>query len=385
MRRFILIVLALVFPISVLANEGQISSDIRKEYIHRAQIWRPVDISKMDMIAGPQSEFSVPFDSEVVCSFVTPKEKLSGASPKFDCKTANGQVIRVKYGSFESYAEVIASRLVWALGFYADEVYPVRIKCLDCPEDPFQFDEKSPRFVRVFSDAIIERRFPGVSLEQHDDQGWNWTELEKVQKNEGGATRAQIDALKLLSVLIQHADTKPDNQRLACYQDDLVKPRGEKTEYCRKPVLMIQDLGSTFGSGAGVLHLSKMNFNEWKSAEIFNTREEADLLFEKGQRLCVGKVTSNHVAGPDGLNDPLISEAGREFLAGLLNQLSDQQIHDLFFVGRVEYLQEYVEENGSQRKVTVDDWAQEFARKRAEINESHCSEEKELMVSREEE
>jgi hypothetical protein len=372
MRRFILIIVLWILPVSLIANQNQISSEERKEYLHRAQVWRPTDVSTMDIVAGPQSEFSVPFNSEVVCSFVVPKKQLTGTTPKFDCKTSAGKIVRVKYGSFECYAEVIATRLLWALGFYVDEVYPVRIKCVDCPEDPFHYNKKSPRFVRVFADAIIKPRFSGITLEEHPHQGWKWSELETVQAKDGGASRAQIDALKLVAVLVQHADSKPDNQQLGCYREDYMNP-GRPNAYCIKPVLMIDDLGSTFGSGAGVVHLCKMDFKDWKSTRVFDTREEANRLFDKGQKVCVGNITSNRPAGSNGLNDPVISEAGREFLARLLNQLTERQIHDLFYVARVEYLQEYEDENGTRHKITADDWVQEFFRKRGEINDMRCS------------
>jgi hypothetical protein len=117
-----------------------------------------------------------------------------------------------------------------------------------------------------------------------------------------------------------------------------------------------------------------MDFKDWESRNVFDTREEASRLFEKGQKVCVGNITSNRPAGPDGLNDPLISEAGREFLARLLNRLSDQQIRDLFYVGRVEYLEEYKDENGTLRRITPEDWVQEFFIKRAEISAMQCSE-----------
>jgi hypothetical protein len=82
------------------------------------------------------------------------------------------------------------------------------------------------------------------------------------------------------------------------------------------------------------------------------------------------------------LNDPFISEQGRKFPEDLLNQLSDQQIRDLFFVGRVEYLQEYAELDGVTRKITAEDWAEEFIKKREEINEARCSDETRAMFSK---
>jgi len=72
------------------------------------------------------------------------RSKLSGS----------GAVVRVKYGkdTHEVYSEVAATRLLWALGFYADEMYPVRLKCLQCPEkDPTRPKKDEPRI-----DLIID-------------------------------------------------------------------------------------------------------------------------------------------------------------------------------------------------------------------------------------
>ena len=49
---------------------------------------------------------------------------------------------------------------------------------------------------------------------------------------------------------------------------------------------------------------------------------------------CVGNLPKSFSGT---LGEPVISEAGREFLANLLMQLSDRQLQVLFEVGRVRY------------------------------------------------
>ena len=102
-----------------------ISGDEREKYLKRAQVWHQVDIPAMDIMGGPQSDFAVPFDAEFTCTFEEPERKTGGVNPKFNCHDESGESIRVKYGSREVYTEVAATRLFWALGFYADEMYPV--------------------------------------------------------------------------------------------------------------------------------------------------------------------------------------------------------------------------------------------------------------------
>jgi hypothetical protein len=371
----------LILLLLVCATSGQSSADDvkielngddRKNYIQRAEVWRPMDIPAANILAGPQNEIASPLNSLVECEYIEPKEKLTGRWPKFLCKTNKGHVIRVKYGpeNKEIYAEAAASRLFWALGFFADEVYPVQVRCRKCPENPFK-PEDGKRATFIFKDAIVERNFPGETLEEKEDQGWTWKELEGVQGEVGGATRTHLDALRLLAVFVQHSDAKPDNQRLACFKQD-IKSDSEGKPYCAKPILMIQDLGATFGSGIEVMNISRMDVKAWGEKPVWNTAVEARNRQKNGTAFCIGTITSSHLAGEEGLTDPIITEEGRKFLAGLLSQLSDRQIRDLFKVARVEQLDETIEEGGVARKVTIEDWVAAFKKRRAEIQERTC-------------
>jgi hypothetical protein len=376
MKKLFVLLLLFVGAVSAAEKDKQfIEGGEREKYLKRAQVWHKVDIPAMDIMAGPQSDFAVPFDSEVTCTFEEPKEKPTGVNPKFNCRSESGETIRVKYGSPEVYSEVTATRLFWALGFYADEMYPVRLKCLGCPPNPVEPDQ-GERETRIIEDAIIERKFPGIVLETKTDEGVNWQEFEKIDEKEGGASRRDRDALKLLATFVQHADSKPDNQRLACYAQDFRNAGGSGEAFCTKPVVMIQDLGSTFGSG-GVVNISKMDYKGWRDREVFNTAEEAKQLVKTDQKFCVGNVVASMGAtmGTEdvGLTHPSIGEEGRQFLSDLMNQLTHQQIRDLFRVSRIDRLDQHVGSDGDERKITADDWALVFEQKRAKINEERCA------------
>jgi hypothetical protein len=329
----------------------------------------------MDIMAGPQNKISVPPGSEFVCTYVEPKEKLAGVTQKFLCKTDSGEIVRVKYGkeNREMYAEIVATRLFWALGFYADEVYPVKLRCLGCPEEnPASPEEGEKRIDATIEYASVERNFPGANIEVKEDQGWEWTELEKISEKEGGAPRSHVDALKLLAVLVQHADSKPDNQRLACYPEDVLDQDEDGIIQCKRPVMMIQDLGSTFGSGTTAFAVSKINFGAWKGQPVWDVPKQAESIKQTVKPVCYGKIDASRIAGENGLNDPAISEEGRRFLADLLKQLTRQQIVDIFRVAGVENLDEYKEEDGIRRRINADDWAEVFIEKRRKIIEHDC-------------
>ncbi len=64
-----------------------------------------------------------------------PDKPLTGMTPKFECDLGKDDEVKVKYGekNGEVYAEVAASRLLWALGFQADVMYPTKVTCRYLP------------------------------------------------------------------------------------------------------------------------------------------------------------------------------------------------------------------------------------------------------------
>src|SRR4029453_16522737 len=100
--------------------------------LRKAHVWTATSVSEMDLKAGPQGKGAFPLNEMVTCDYV--QAKPSGNSPKFDCAIAPGDVVKVKYGkgNGEVHAEVLATRLLWALGFGADSMYPVRVTCRGC-------------------------------------------------------------------------------------------------------------------------------------------------------------------------------------------------------------------------------------------------------------
>ena len=79
----------------------------------------------------------------------------------------------------------------------------------------------------------------GEAIEVGFERGWAFYELEKINASRGGATRAEVDALRLMAIFLHHWDNKSSNQRLTC--------ANAKTADCTHPLAMIQDVGSEFG------------------------------------------------------------------------------------------------------------------------------------------
>ena len=343
-----------------------LSLDERKQVMERARVWQAINTSALDLIKGPALAPGQRIGAESTCTFIYPNKPLTGMTPKFRCALTKDDEVKVKYGekNGEVYAEVAASRLLWALGFKADVMAPTRVTCRDCPEDPFaasssdwQRGRPTDGATRVVDPAIIEREVAGKAIEVKDYEGWAWPELDQIRERGGGATRAQIDALKLIAVFIQHSDSKPGQQELVC-ADERVRKNAKGTEICASPWLVVKDLGATFGK-ATLLNGSKMRLGDWDGAGLWKDGEK-----------CVGDLPRSLTGS---LDNPVISEAGRQFLARRLTQLSDRQIRDLFTVSRVEQRgEEITGTDGRKRKVTVDDWVRVFKRKRSEIVSARC-------------
>jgi hypothetical protein len=197
------------------------------------------------------------------CTYVP--RPIRGTTPKFDCRLPTGEVVKIKYGANpEVPAEIAATRLLAALGFGADQVAHVaKVECVGCPPHPFRTRQAAEILfmsglldrtlnfdrVRSFDHVAVERKFDAEPIEVGDMDGWEWSDLDRVNESRGGASRAELDALRLVAVLLAHWDNKPSNQRFVCLDWPLRDGGSSKTREeseCRQPLLMLQDLGATF-------------------------------------------------------------------------------------------------------------------------------------------
>lgn len=316
----------------------------RLEAIHHAQVWKATNVRSMNVRAGPPGPLAFKPGETVACDFV-PHSHGRGSTLKFACATASAHELKVRYGKTngEVYAQVAATRLLWALGFWANRMYPVRVACAGCPPDPFKDRHAAPRSnITTFDPATIDVKADGETVETKPDEGWSWSELDQVDDAAGGASRAQRDALTLLAVLMQHSSNKAINQRVLCLDPP----------HCAHTVMMISDAGKTFGR-ANALNsddVAAVNFKEWSRQPIW-----------KGATGCVGDLPGSWSGT---LRNPTVGEAGRKFLSDLLAQLSDTQLHDLFDVSR------FTERDPT---ATIDDWVNAFKHKRTEIADRRCA------------
>jgi hypothetical protein len=362
----------------------------RLEAMRAAALFVPRAVAEADIMVGPaqdKKQFQLHFNDKVICDFDTRGSAMGGKTPKFSCKitsveSTNGQVqtltpemeeepVKVKFGANDNevYAEIVATRLMWALGYYADSWFPVRVECHNCPQNPES--GSGPTGTQTFEPATIVRKFPWKKMTEagKEDEGWSWKELDTAN----GRPTYERDGLKLLAAFMQHSDNKPPQQRLVCHKVDVDQKTQPPTTTCDKSVMLVQDVGATFGTGGWFTSndSAKMNLKGWSSKKLWKKvgSEAAPKQCQAGLR----KSLTAH----DGLNDPLISEEGRRFDAGLMCQLSDHQIEDLFRASRAAEMPEYHNKDGSF-KTGVDEasvmrqWVAAFKQKREDLASGRC-------------
>ena len=198
---------------------------------------------------------------------------------------------------------------------------------------------------RDFSDVAVERKYDGRAIEVDTFQGWDWRELPLVDAAKGGAAPADIDAFRLMAVFLGHWDNKSTNQRLVCL-GEAETPADDAS--CANPLLMLQDLGATFGP-------TKVNFDEWVARPIW-----AD------ERQCLISMQSMPYEGI--LFAPtVISEAGRARLSDRLTQLAPSQIHTIFAAARFPD-----PVSGAEPAADFTPWVRTFQDKVRQIAERRC-------------
>ncbi len=379
----------------------------RLRYLATARIWSdPGNVTPEMVLAGRPLKQSEGLEAALrgqplPCSFTKPGKDLGGNTPKFACLTPGGTTIRVKYsdgsknGNREIFSAVAAAKLMWALGFISDPIYPITVDCRDCPADPM--GGSGARAKRSYLATFQPEASRLVIVDGDDaDEGWRWGEVdEAIAKLPEGPLRAQqrthFDALTLLGVFIQHGDRKPEQQRLECrsaldpsagdahpvegqHRGALVFFERPDGSACSAPVLALQDTGATFG-GAGRMSKSsaKMDLESWTKRPVFKPAETGS----SGEvPECRGNLTVSMAAGEGGRGDPRIGEAGRMFLQERLLLLTDAHVRALMASARVEKLsgkQEWRDPGAAKSYVGSEAWVAAFKDKVRQISERRCA------------
>lgn len=305
----LLVVFSLLFSQPVSPQTKRASDS--KNSAARPVIWRdPGNISTRNLFYGPGSPELAP-----VAPFTYVKESKSGESPKFVVRDARGDEWTVKLGP-EAQAETVSTRLVWAVGYFAEEAYyfdEVPIKGLPTLSRGRDY---------VTGEIVHGARFEPERATMVSGSTWDW------RKNPFDDTR-ELSGLKVLMILLNNFDARSANNRIIYVKGD----RGREARY------YVTDLGATLGRAGGLGGTrTKNDLADFLSTKFVRGVDERD-----------GVVEFDYDTRPRGLGHLSVlhpfyyrHEVNKEkamrgipvvharWIGLLLNQLSDQQLRDAF-------------------------------------------------------
>lgn len=159
-----------------------------------AMIWKdPGQVSRLDFVYGPLGRAKAP---KPPFKFV--EEDLDGTNPKLKVTDANGTKWGVKFGS-EVNAEVFASRIAWAAGYYVEPAFFVRSGKLEGATGL----TRAKKYVGsdgTFQNARFEYKEKGITR-MKDEQSWRWDQNPFVGTKE-------LAGLKVVLMLTSNWDSK---------------------------------------------------------------------------------------------------------------------------------------------------------------------------------
>jgi len=269
-----------------------------------AVLWRdPVDITSRDLFFGPGGRQHQPHGPY---TFV--KEDLDGTNPKFVLRDRDGVKWKVKMG-VEARPETVATRLVWAIGYCANEDYFLSSVRAEGMPDHLQRGQKL-----VAPDGSVHN----VRLKREDEKklgDWQW-------RSDPFAGTREWNGLRVMMAVLNNWDLKDDNN--AIYQ------AGDSER-----IYMVSDLGASLGTPAAAWPLirAKGNLDSYRHSSFIRHTTATTVDFSTPGRPEFVWLVHPHDYATHlqmrwiGKNIP---RADARWIGQLLARLSHRQIEDAF-------------------------------------------------------
>lgn len=296
---------------------------INQADIHNASLWRdPGGISTMDLLHGNGGE-----DGRPIAPFKFIAEDTNGTNPKFDVQDARGRKWRVKLAE-EARPEVVASRLLWAVGYYVNDDYLLHVATVQ------GLDIKRGTNLVHNGTQVIDARFERKPANSTKIAIWQW-------KDNPFRNTREFNGLRVMMAVVNNWDLKDVNN--AVYVD---KKTGHQT-------FLVSDIGATFATNS--LQTSraqdKGNVKNYVGSKfiIGTTPTTVDfgtpsaptgVLVKSG-----GVLAANYIQrrGYDWIGQDIPREDAR-WIGSMLGQLTHEQLADAFRAGNFppEAIDQYV-------------------------------------------
>jgi hypothetical protein len=268
-----------------------------------AVLWtNPVDIQTRNLFYGPGGSAHVPHGP-----FTFVKEDLAGTNPKFVVKDPDGVKWKVKLG-IEARPETVASRIVWAVGYYANEDYFVANLQVNGMPAKLHRGQKM-----IGPNGTVQN----VRLKREDEKkvaNWPW-------RRDAFTGSREWYGLRTLMAVINNWDLKDENN--AIYDET------------RKRIYMISDLGASFACSnrCWPRNETKGNIEKYQRSEFIRRVTPETVTFATP-----GRPRFLYLVNPKeywmrihlewiGKDVP---RADAKWMGTLLSRLSQGQIHDAF-------------------------------------------------------
>lgn len=222
--------------------------------------------------------------------FVFVEEDTDGTQPKVVVRDANGREWSVKFGE-EVHAGIAASRIVWALGYVADEMYFVKSGTID-----------GATGLKQAAKAIgANGAFTNASFRLRDARAERATDRWTFATNPFAGSK-ELSGLAILMTMLGNWDIQGDRNNRILDVDG-------------KRLYIVSDLGATFGRMGAILSpRTKWNLEDFRKEEFIEKVEDGmvDLDYE----------------GYGGINKVPVAHAA--WFASVAAQLTDEQLADAF-------------------------------------------------------
>lgn len=280
--------------------------------IHNPTLWHdPGNIASLDLFYGQGGSKGMP-----VAPFIFESEDHHGTNPKFDVRDAAGKKWRVKLGE-EVRPEVVASRLLWATGFYVNDDYVLTTA-----------DVQNLHISRgagmVKNGRLAEARFARKPPGQKKIGIWKWKENPFVGTRE-------FNGLRVMMAVMNSWDLKDINN--AVFEDSR----------SGRDLFLMSDVGATFGTNglSWTNARSKGNVGSFKDSKFISKTTGTTVSFgtpkPPAARLLEAFVVPElkdyaRRADMRWIGEDIPRQDAR-WMASLLKQLSHQQLVDAFRAG----------------------------------------------------
>jgi hypothetical protein len=205
-------------------------------------------VELLDLQAGSNGDSGPP-----VPPFSFQEEMSGGAAAKIVVKDASGRTWEVKWGE-EAKAEVFATRLLWATGYYVEPAYFV-------PGGTIRNVGAVGR-ASNFIDRLSGNLFRNARFELRDDRLRLTTSSGWLLNDNPFLGTPQLQGLKIMAMLVSNWDLKDPRARDGANTSIVRIKHGDGTEELR---YLVNDWGAAMGKWGGLFTRSKWDCKGYTS------------------------------------------------------------------------------------------------------------------------